>query len=81
MDDEQIRSLNINIPKKGKKNKKTPEQIEEELNFTLRPVRPDEVPALINAMRKALGTTLPMLEKLLSRIEVRLIRTVGMESH
>lgn len=70
LDDEQIRSLSINIPKKGKKNKKTPEQIEEELNFTLRPVRPDEVPALINAMRKALGTTLPMLEKLLSRIEM-----------
>ncbi|KAG8936231.1 histone methyltransferase set2 [Tulasnella sp. 408] len=70
LDDEQIRSLNINIPKKGKKNKKTPEQIEEELNFTLRPVRPEEVPALINAMRKALGSTLPMLEKLLSRIEM-----------
>lgn len=80
LDDEQIRSLSINIPKKGKKNKKTPEQIEEELNFTLRPVRPDEVPALINAMRKALGTTLPMLEKLLSRIEVRLIRTFGLGS-
>ncbi|KAG8951043.1 histone methyltransferase set2 [Tulasnella sp. 424] len=56
---------------KSKKNKKTSEQrIEEELNFTLRPVRPDEVPALINAMRKALGSTLPMLEKLLSRIEM-----------
>ncbi|KAG8929628.1 hypothetical protein FRC01_004017, partial [Tulasnella sp. 417] len=28
------------------------------------------VPALINAIRKALGSTLPMLEKLLSRIEM-----------
>ncbi len=58
LDEEQIRSLNINIPKKGKKNKKTEQQIEEDLeNFELRPLESEEVPTLINAIRKAIGNT------------------------
>lgn len=70
LDDDQIRALNINIPKKGRKSKKTREQIEEELNFELRPIRVEEVPSVINAIRKALGSTQQMLAKLLDRLAV-----------
>ncbi|KAG8989647.1 histone methyltransferase set2 [Tulasnella sp. 427] len=70
LDDDEIRDLSLNIPKKGKKNKKTIEEIEEEISTKLRPVRPPEVPSLINAMRKAIGSTQPMLEKLVTRIEM-----------
>lgn len=73
LDDDQIRTLSINIPKRSKKGKKpTPEQLEEDLNFELRPLLVREVPSILNAIRKALGNTRPMLMKLLSRLQVSL---------
>ncbi|KAG8872334.1 histone methyltransferase set2 [Tulasnella sp. 332] len=77
LDDDEIRALSINIPKKVKKGKKgaaappvpaNPE--EEELKFAVKPLKVEQVASLLIAIRKAIGTTRPMLLKLLGRLQL-----------
>ncbi|KAG8858971.1 histone methyltransferase set2 [Tulasnella sp. 330] len=77
LDDDEIRALSINIPKKVKKGKKgaaappvpaNPE--EEELKFAVKPLKVGQVASLLIAIRKAIGTTRPMLLKLLGRLQL-----------
>ncbi|KAG9007403.1 histone methyltransferase set2 [Tulasnella sp. JGI-2019a] len=77
LDDDEIRALSINIPKKVKKGKKgaaapptTTNLEEEELKFSVKPLKVEQVAPLLIAIRKAMGTTRPMLVKLLGRLQL-----------